>query len=198
MRKNKHSIKSLCILLAWNLHRDKCLSRERQREETFRGGISMTTRRDSIFRSICPFLRHHSVRRFNPFERRDDWILKDFSYQPEQEHRNVISLMRQPWAYCLVFCGNLRAKNAYNAWNRQSLLFALCQRSSRSIRQRGSSPFHIHIYIYIYIYIYISPRYTGRIKADTFASDPLFPLGAKKVRGRDVWLLGIPGGKKPT
>lgn len=148
----------------------------------------MTTRRDSIFRSICPFLRHHSVRRFNPFERREtieSWKISLINWNKSTGtlSRLYVNMRALPCVF-----QKLTSKKC-NVKPPTSLLFPLCQRSSR---QRGEAwSFHIHINVFLHVI-------RENIKANTFASDPLFPVRTKKVYGRDAWLLGTSSGKKPT
>lgn len=146
----------------WNFYKDKCLSHYDSKKRRF--AVEYRWQRDdSIFRSIClPFVTISLVQhRFNPFERTDDWILKDFSYQLEQAgtlSRSCVSMR------CALFSEIYKRKIYVKIRTKQSFI-ALSTPIDQQRSAISSS--------------YIFPRYRG-IKADTFAW-PSFPLWTKKV-----------------
>lgn len=108
--------------------------------------------------SPTSLVQHH----FNPFERTNDWILKDFSYQLEQVEtlsRSCVSMRRA------LFFEIYKRKIYVKIRTKQSFIRAL----SRPIAQQRSAISSSYIFL----------RYEG-IKADTFAW-PSFSLWTKKV-----------------
>lgn len=122
-------------------------------------------RDDSIFRSIClPFVTISLVQhRFNPFERTNDWILKDFSYQLEQVE--TLSRSCALSMGCALFSQTYKRKIYVKIRTKRSFIRAL----STPIAQQRSAILSSYIFL----------RYGG-IKADTFAW-PSFSLWTKKV-----------------
>lgn len=163
-----------------NLHKNKCLSRYDRKKRRF--AVEYRRQRDdSIFRSIClAFVTISLVQhRFSPFERTDDWILKDFSYQLEQAEmlsRSYVSMRNA------LFPGTYKRKIYVKIRVKQSFIRAL----STPIAQQRSAISSSYIFL----------RYR-RIKADTFAWPSFYSLNEKGT-GRDVWVLYTSGGKKPT
>lgn len=121
-------------------------------------------RDDSIFRSIClPFVTiSHHQHRFNPFERANDWILKDFSYQLEQAETLSRSCVSMCYA---LFSQTYKRKIYVKIRTKQSFIHALSTPIARQRSAISSS--------------YIFLCYRG-IKVDTFAW-PSFSLWTKKV-----------------
>lgn len=174
------------LLLAWNFHRDKRLSRNDSEKRRFvaeyrwqREEIAFSDQSALSFVTI-PSVDSTSLNA----ETIESWKI---SLINRNKSRETLSRL----------CVNMRAlpcvfrkftSEKSNVKPRRSLLFVLCQRSSRPTK--GG--------VCHFIFIYVSPRYIGRIKADTFASDPLFLLRTKKVCGCDVWVFGTSSRKKPT
>lgn len=159
----KINIREIQNYYVWNLYKDKCLSQYDSKKRRF--AVEYRWQRDdSIFRSIClPFVTISLVQhRFNPFERTNDWILKDFSYQLEQVEtlsRSCVGIR------CALFSESYKRKIYVKIRTKRSFICAL----SRPIAQQR----------YAISSSYIFLRYRG-IKADTFAW-PSFSLWTKKV-----------------
>lgn len=153
-----------------NLHRDKCLSQSGS--ESRRLAVEYRWQReDSIFRSICLPLRRRPVYA-SPIQpvwaNVDDWILKDLSYQSEQERRNVVSVYTSTTRVAPCF----PKFTSVNLRRRPSTQRSFVRASSMPIKRPTKGPALSHFHIY-------SPPLPG-IKADTFAW-PSFALWTKEV-----------------